>query len=102
MSYTWKINKVDGSVQVVSTALAMTLQDNKFEKLTVGDGTTDVDIKRYIATDAASVWRYAVEAAYVAIAAFPQEFGYPTGGADKDAYLLVDVTKAWDLSLIHI
>ena len=96
MSYTWKINKVDGSVQLVSTALAMTVQDSKFEKLTVGDGSTDVDITRYIAEDAASVWRFAVEAAYEAIAAFPKEFGYPTGGADKEAYLLVDTTKAWD------
>ena len=96
MSYTWKINKVDGSVQIVSTTLAYAVEDSSFEKVTVGDGTNDVKINRYLAGAADSTWRWAVEAAYEAIAAFPQEFGYPTGGADKDAYLLVDVTKAWD------
>lgn len=100
MAYTWKINKTDGSVQIVSTPDAYSVKSATFEGTTVENGNAaDVDIIKYIAGDANDTWAKSCEAAYELIQAFPnlipQEYGYPTGLANKEAYLLADITANW-------
>jgi hypothetical protein len=102
MAYTWKINKTDGNVQIVSTPDAYSVKSANFNGTTVENGNAaaaDVDIIKYVAADADGVWAKSIEAAYELLSVFPnlvpQEYGYPTGLASKDAYLLADITANW-------
>lgn len=96
MAYTWKIDKTDGNVEIVSTTLAMTYQGGTFEEADYSDGNgTDVKVRRYKAGDVNISWDKMINAAYILISNFPALCGYPTGLGDADGYRDADITSQW-------
>lgn len=95
MAYTWKIDKTDGNVEIVSTTLAMTYQGGTFEEADYSDGSTNVKVRRYKAGDVNISWDKMINAAYILISNFPALCGYPTGLGGVDEYRDADLTSQW-------
>ena len=95
MAYTWKIDKTDGNVEIVSTPLAMSYNGGNFEEADYSDGTTNIKVRRYKAGDANISWDKMIDAAYTLIAAFPALCGYPTGLSGANEYRDADLTAQW-------
>lgn len=95
MAYTWKIDKTDGNVQIVSSTLAMAYTGGNFEQAEYGDGNDTITVRRYKAGDANVSWDKMINAAYILISNFPALCGYPTGIGGSSAYRDADLTAQW-------